>query len=341
MQINDAISYLLHNPYTSLANKRARYALQLLIANVSVASPLTIHRQPHPVLNAYEQAWLAAQRGAGPGDATYEMLIRLPIALDSDYTRAMAIAAGVLGGGETMLSYLQSLANQGYIAEMWLADEPSVQPQSGSTLIGQVNGLNATLTNTSWVAGGGLDFDGTTSIAQVTNHATLANLTTQASAFLVKEDGTGESDIGTTLAWGLSSAGTHFVRNQSSNRYRAAKGAATSDAIYISVTNSEVASRGTKQWKFIDYDDADVLGNGRVHRFHRGMNGAVNNIAAGLNGPAVGTLTNQTADLFIGNQQTAAQTLDGIIYKLIVFNAAALPILVSDIYPKLVQLAGV
>lgn len=162
------------------------------------------------------------------------------------------------------------------------------------------------------------DLDGATSLIAITNNAAAANLTiakTQRWAFLAKADGLGESSNGTFAAWGNTSTVNHTILRFQSNNCLEAYIRTNGTHARILTDNNEIQDCLTNfAWYFVDYDDTNILGNGRVMRAYKGLSGqSVSELSLAVQDAATGTVTDQVADLNIGNISSAAQTFDGLL----------------------------
>ncbi len=209
-----------------------------------------------------------------------------------------------------------------------------------SVSVRKVGELDALLTSTTWGANGGVVFNGTTSLGTIANNAALANLTAQAWAVLANAASLGEANKGSYFNWGLGGANDHLYTLIDTEAVRSTIFAATTNASAKSNNNEITNILGNDAWMFMDFDDDNVLGNGRRARLHKGLNGAVNLLPLATNIAADGAVTNQVNDLILGNVSGASLTFDGTMNKIIVFNANAIAI-IDSINAELTRLAGV
>ena len=243
--------------------------------------------------------------------------------------------------GQTLLDRLNA---QGFIAAYYLPDTASRATATGTfagaTVLeaGGRTALNMALTALPWGADGGLVYDGATSLGTISNDAALANLTGQAFAILVDLDTPGEQN-GRLFQWGVAAVNVHSLGGAGSNRQIARIGSDTTDALRLT-QNNEVDYLGAPAWVFMDYDDDDILGNGRRIRLHRAQDGVVTELVGGTDTALVGTVVNMVDDLIIGNDENAAWTIDGTVNKIVIFNGTAIAT-IDDIYADLTADEGV
>ena len=196
---------------------------------------------------------------------------------------------------------------------------------------------------TPWVTGGGLSFDGLTSFLRVLNNSALANLTAQAVAVLGTWTGLGEGDVidkGTFYIWQTLDGAHHLYEFYTNNADAALFKTTGTSALSISNAGQAAAMLNQQCWSFMDFDNANVLGNGRRIRLHHGVNGVVTSHTLSTNNAGTGTVAAMSTDLYLGNDGTFAHTLVGTLDKAIVFNGNALPT-INTILANLTALAGV
>lgn len=170
-------------------------------------------------------------------------------------------------------------------------------------------------------AGEAYEYDGADSKIQfaIASIAAIANLTTQRWAFLYNADTLGEATASFFFGWGTSGS-AHQLRFLSANRLTATIQTGTTSAAVTTDVDQVADIIGAWRWIFMDYDDADSLGNGRRIRLWKSTPGSGVVTALTLGGgnvAATGTVTVQSADLCIGNLTSQIRTLDGKLDEVI------------------------
>lgn len=232
-----------------------------------------------------------------------------------------------------LLESSSSYANYitGLASAIWIKfQEPSGNPANSGS-------LGLTLTNSSAAAptqaitgapqGGAtrineaFDFAGETSagaVVTITNDATLKAWTTQRWAFLSRPDTLGGSSGGKFAVWGGFGATDHLIMScVSSNRLQSTINTATTNANAVTNVNQISDCIGAWCWLFMDYDDANALGNGRKIRLFKGLNGVVTQLTLATDTAAVGTVDQPVTGLCIGNTSARTVTFDGQIDEVI------------------------
>lgn len=164
------------------------------------------------------------------------------------------------------------------------------------------------------------NFDGIDDLLTIIDApGTLSAMTTQKWAFLAKADGLGESDVGTFMITGNQAAeGDRLILGLvDTGRIRATIDTSATQANAVS-SNNEISDCLTNwAWYFIDFDDADILGNGRKIRIFKGLNGVVTQITLGTDTAATGVVSSPTTDFIVGNRANATRTFDGLMDEVI------------------------
>jgi hypothetical protein len=231
--------------------------------------------------------------------------------------RLATLGVPVGGGGVTYESYITATLNP----LLWFR----FQEAAGNAVNSGSEGGVASVANTTQEQTGQLGaseaykFNGTTSLVSMLNAAlpNLKALTTQRWMFLLNAATLGESDSGRFFCWGDS--GGHNLSFFSANRVTGSFVAATTNAAFLSETNA-VDFLGKWTLVFLDFDDANALGNGRKVRIFRATaDSAVTALTLSTNNAAVGALTSQTDALFIGNRNPAATAgcMNGLIDEVV------------------------
>lgn len=230
------------------------------------------------------------------------------------------------GGGGT-LSLSQQYAN--YITSLALPVWIKFQEQSGNPA--NSGSLALTLTNSSVAAPteaitgapqGGItrpneafDFTGEASsgcLVTIANNATLKAWTTQRWAFLCHVDTLANS--GALACWGTLGATDHLIlRVISSNRLQSSINTDTVNGNVVTNTNQISNCIGAWAWLFMDYDETNILGNGRKIRLFKGVNGVVAQLTLATDTAATGTVDQPSTGLGIGNDTVRNITFDGQI----------------------------
>ncbi len=161
-------------------------------------------------------------------------------------------------------------------------------------------------------------FDALNSRIRIVNNATLAALTTQKWAWLVRINGLGESNLGSLFGWGAGAGGANlnYLIVQATNRLAAQINTDGTDAASIANDNqiADIIGAGIFAWIFMDYDDADALGNGRRIRLFKGINGAATQLTLGTNTAATGTVITMGANnLGVFTNDAQSLTSNGLI----------------------------
>lgn len=239
---------------------------------------------------------------------------------------AQMIATNVLGGGvsraDQYAAYINSLS-----LPVWIKfQETSGNPvNSGSLALTLTNSSAAAPTQAQNGAPQGAiaraneanDFAGETSngaVVTITNNATLKAWTTQRWAVLCHPDTLGGSSSGKMLVWGGFGATDHLILGMvSSNRIQSTINTDTTNGAAISNVNQISDCIGAWCWFFMDYDDANALGNGRKIRIFKGLNGVVTQLTLATDTAATGTVDQPATGLAIGNTTARTVTFDGQI----------------------------
>lgn len=280
---------------------------------------------------------------AVPGAVTYDIEIRTtltgvptatgiagttytPSALDAALTYSWHVravnAAGTPGAwSETRtfsFSYATFISAYDFKVQLKL-NEVSGNPINAGTLAGlTITQANCTQAQAGQMgAGEAYSLNGTTSIITINNQATLAGLTSQRWAFLVNPSGLGEGNAGQFFAWANgSSDGRHFLRFRTNNCLEANiwSSGGTGGAAKAYTSDNQVDFINSWTAVFMDYDDADTLGNGRKIRIFRvKVGGALRQLTLGAQNQALtGTVPAQVGALNIFNKGDATQTFAGL-----------------------------
>lgn len=159
--------------------------------------------------------------------------------------------------------------------------------------------------------GEGLMFDGTTTKDTTANNAALSGLTTQRWAFFCNPRSLGESNQSALFEFGVWTL-------RFSNTTALVAIIETSGTDSSALTNAgQVDFISQPCWIFMDFDDANALGNGRRIRLFRGLNGALAQLTLQTNVAATGTVTPPSADFVIGNNSAQSRSFDGVIDEVI------------------------
>lgn len=206
----------------------------------------------------------------------------------------------------------------GYITnlglDLWLRlREPSGNPVNSGGLSLTITQANCTHAQTGKLGvSEAYDFNGTTSVITITNQATLANMTTQKWGFLYFQDTVGEATAGRWFNWGNGgAANVNYLGNVATNKIDCVINLNTTDARSISVQTDSILNNW--QWVFVDYDNDNVLGNGKRIRIFQGLNKNLNLLSLTTNQAGVGTPIAMADNLGIGNAVNATLTLDARI----------------------------
>jgi hypothetical protein len=217
----------------------------------------------------------------------------------------LGVPPGVLDGGQTYADYIASLT-----PTFWV----KLQETSGSAANSGSDGNTGTVTSATQGQTGKLGaneaylFDGADDLITFLN-ANVAGtkaLTTQRWAFLANATSSGESTNGAFMGWG-----TLVGIKHAGSTYDAQID--TDGTTARSTTSAATIVTGAWFWLFVDYDDADALGGGRIIRVFTGASGTVSELGYGTQTAATGTVAAPAGDLIIGNRNTAAWTFDGPI----------------------------
>lgn len=227
------------------------------------------------------------------------------------------LGQGALGAGGSGLTYAQYVALQA--EPVWLRlQETSGNPANSGSLSLTITQTAATQGQTGKLGTNeAYDFDGAAasgSIVSIANNATLKAWTTQRWGFLCKLDALGASNAGKMACWGAFGATDHLVMGcVSTNRLQATINADTTNGAAVTNTNQISDCIGAWCWLFMDYDDANTLGNGRKIRLFKGLNGVVTQLTLATDTALVGTVDQPATALAIGNTTGRNLTLDGLV----------------------------
>lgn len=147
------------------------------------------------------------------------------------------------------------------------------------------------------------DYDGANSRISIPNNSIFGNAGEFTQLFLFKADGNGEGGIGHLFRFGVANTNAHVNDSQ---RITTRRRAATTTAV------SEVSgawSVGNWSIIFVTFSNS---GDRKLH-VYRGQNNSLNELTYISQIAAVGTLTNETDTLFIGNASNLTTTFDGLI----------------------------
>lgn len=175
-------------------------------------------------------------------------------------------------------------------------------------------------------------------IVSITNNATLKAMTTQRWAFLVHPDTLGALNAAFLAVWGAFAVTDHCpLRFLSTNRLESLINTNGTNADAVTNNNQISDCIGVWCWFFMDYDDANTLGNGRKIRLFKGLNRTVTQLTLATDIAAIGAVDQPASALGIGNISTRNITMDGQLDEVIVQ-----PSLWTSLeMTRLVNLAGV
>ncbi len=173
-------------------------------------------------------------------------------------------------------------------------------------------------------------------LAIVDSGGLLDSVTTQKWAFLARADGLGDGSAGRFFNWDNTNNRLHFL---SSNRLIAVLPTAGDDANATTVTDAIADCISAWAWYFMDFDNADALGNGRKIRLFKGIGGVVTQLSLATDDAATGTYTATSSnDLYLGNRQSTTIGFDGLMDEtLLIANS----LWTADELQTLVDLTGV
>lgn len=156
---------------------------------------------------------------------------------------------------------------------------------------------------------------------QINNNATLAAMGNQAWAFLIKPSSIGEGNLGHLFSWGAGAGGAnqHYFCFNTTNRLSMSFDTDTTSSNSVTNNNqiSDVIGASTFSWLCGDFDNTDSLGNGRVGRFFKIVNGVVSQLTLATNTAATGTITTQANPLALGNNTAAGFTIAGYLDEVV------------------------
>lgn len=161
-------------------------------------------------------------------------------------------------------------------------------------------------------------FDALLSRIRLVNNATLAAMTTQKYLFLARINSLGEGSLGHLFGWGAGAGGANlnYLIVQATSKLAAQINTDGTDAAAVA-NNSQIADiigAGIFAWIFMDYDDANALGNGRRIRFFKGVGGVVTQLTLATNTAATGSVISMGANnLGIFTNDAQSFTSDGVI----------------------------
>lgn len=213
-----------------------------------------------------------------------------------------------------LYQYLESI-NPGVLALRMEAPSGTVEKNygtAGSALDAEISGA---------IFGGtigtlpALEFDGANGFLKVPNHAAIAGLTTQRWMFQIAPDTLGEGDSGMLFCWGNDGASTDpFFRFGSGGTMRLRLYNSINQALTFDYAAGSISDLiGASGIIFMDYDDANALGNGRKPRVWKGVDGALTQLTQSGGDVAV-TGTYEVPTAFLGlfsNATTQANVQDG------------------------------
>lgn len=198
--------------------------------------------------------------------------------------------------------------NSGQLAGLTITNSAAVAPTQGQNglPIGSVARPNEAYDFAGDVANGAM--------VSIANNATIKTWTTQKWCFICHPDTLGASSAGKLGVWGGFGATDHMLAGLvSSNRLQAVINMDTTNAAATSNINQISDCIGADCLFFMDYDDTNILGNGRKIRLFKGIAGVVTQLTLGTDTAAVGNVDQPATALCFGNRNVRDQTFDGRI----------------------------
>lgn len=195
--------------------------------------------------------------------------------------------------------------------DLWLRlKEPSGNPVNSGGLSLTITQANCTHAQTGKLGvSEAYDFNGTTSVITITNHATLANMSTQKWGFLYFQDTVGEASAARWFNWGNGgAANVNYLGNVATNKIDCVINLDGTDARAITAQTDSILNNW--QWVFVDYDHNNTLGNGKRIRIFQGLNKQLTQLTLLTNNAGVGNTIAMADNLGIGNGVNANLTLD-------------------------------
>jgi len=160
-------------------------------------------------------------------------------------------------------------------------------------------------------------------MVSIANNATIKAWTTQKWCFVCHPDTLGAGNAGQIAVWGGFGVTDHKLLGLvSSNRIQATINTDSTNAQATANVNQISDCVGVDCLFFVDYDDSNILANGRKIRIFKSVAGVVTQITLATDTAAVGNVDQPTTALIIGNRNVRDQTFDGRIDEIIAKGAA-------------------